>query len=162
LGLTRRVGDRLSVDRPDVRRRLAADHRSGLRVNRQEIVPGEGGDPPAFLSDLIMCRGPYDAPIQLSRKNQRSSPTRPFLRASARHAFSFAPFWRHLASRSLKRPFAGAAFEWAGMLAPLSFWACDCTTGAMASNKANGATMTMTGRVMNSSPQPAATWCSCQ
>jgi hypothetical protein len=38
----------------------------------------------------------------------------PFLRASARHAFIFGLFWRHLASRSLQRPLAGAAFEWAG------------------------------------------------
>jgi hypothetical protein len=53
------------------------------------------------------------------------------------HAFIFGVFWRHLASRSLQRFLAGAAFEWTGMLAPLSFWACDCAIEAMPSDKAN-------------------------
>jgi hypothetical protein len=54
-----------------------------------------------------------------------------------------------LANRSFQRPFAGATFEWAGALAPLSFWACNRTTGAMTSNTANVATMTISARTMN-------------
>jgi hypothetical protein len=76
-----------------------------------------------YFDRLSPGNSPYDLPRQLSRKNQRSSPARPFLRVSARHAFSFGLFWRHLARRSLQRPLVGAAFEWDGMLALPSFWA---------------------------------------
>ena len=71
------------------------------------------------------------------------------MRASARHAFIFGVFWRHLASRSLQRPLVGAAFEWDGMLAMPSFWACGCDIGAMPSNKTNVATITIADRTIS-------------
>ena len=102
-----------------------------------------------YFDRLRPGNSPYDLPIQLSRKNQRSSPARHFLRASARHAFSFGLFWRHLASRSLQRPLLGAAFEWAGMLALPSFWAFGCDIGAMPSNKIDVATITIADRTIS-------------
>ncbi len=111
---------------------------------------------------LWATRARHDFSIQPSKKNQRSSPTRPFVRASARQAFSLGLFARHLANISWTCSFVSFSLDGLGASAAAA-GACAagaCAWAAGACAWANGAptatdsaiATTITFRGMNVSP----------